>query len=95
MPWPGWTTLTTIRPMTRASVVTTSKYSSAFSPTRPTSFMSPIFAMPTTTVQNTIGAIIILISLMKASPSGLAAVPVSGATAPRMTPTAMANRTWA
>ena len=34
-------------------------------PTRPTSLMCPILAMPTTTVQKMIGAIIILISLMK------------------------------
>ena len=43
-------------------------------PTRPTSFMSPIFAMPTTTVLKMIGAIIILISLMKPSPSGFIVV---------------------
>ena len=41
-------------------------------------FMSPIFAMPTTTVAKMIGAIIILISLMKPSPSGFIAAPRAG-----------------
>ena len=45
---------------------------------RPTSFMSPIFAMPTTTVPKMIGAIIIRISLMNASPSGFIAAPAPG-----------------
>ncbi len=40
--------------------------------------MSSIPAMPTTTVQKMTGAMIILMSLMKASPSGFIAVPVSG-----------------
>ena len=44
---------------------------------RPTLFMSPIFAMPTTTVAKMIGAIIIRISLMNPSPSGLSAAPVA------------------
>ena len=35
-------------------------------------------AMPTTTVQKMIGAMIIFISLMKPSPSGFMAAPVSG-----------------
>ena len=40
--------------------------------------MSPIFAMPTTTVVKMIGAIIILISLMKPSPSGFIVSAVAG-----------------
>jgi hypothetical protein len=40
--------------------------------------MSSMPAMPMTTVQKMIGAIIIFISLMKASPSGFIALPVSG-----------------
>ena len=40
--------------------------------------MSSMPAMPTTTVQKMIGAMIILISLMKPSPSGFMAAPVWG-----------------
>ena len=50
------------RPRSRATALT---------PTRPTCFRSPAPAMPCTTTQKTIGAMIILISLMKPSPSGL------------------------
>ena len=42
---------------------------------RPTSFMAPICAMPTTTVVKMIGAISIRTSLMKPSPSGRIAAP--------------------
>ena len=56
--------------MISATVLTTSKYSNARPPVLPTFFMSSMPAMPVTTVQKMIGAIIILISLMKASPSG-------------------------
>ena len=48
-----------------ASVLTTSKYSSARPPVLPTFFMSSMPAMPSTTVQKMIGAISILMSLMK------------------------------
>ena len=65
MPAPGCQRLTITRPTIRASVVIASKYSNAFSPTRPTFFMSSMLAMPCTTVQKMIGAISILISLMK------------------------------
>src|SRR5881628_220937 len=65
MPWPGCTTLMTTRPTTSAMLLTISKYSSARPPVLPTFFMSSIPAMPTTTVQKMIGAMIILISLMK------------------------------
>ena len=61
---------------------------------RPTCFMSPIFAMPTTTVPKMIGAIIIRISLMKASPSGFIASPVCGQKCPSTTPMMMAVMTW-
>jgi hypothetical protein len=47
-------------------------------PTRPTFFMSLMPAMPVTTVQKMIGPMIILISLIKPSPSGFMATPVSG-----------------
>ena len=80
--------------MNSAKVETTSKYSSAFRPTRPTFFRSPIEAMPCTMVQKITGAIIILIKLMKASPSHFIDFAVSGATYPSSTPSAMAIRTW-
>ena len=43
-------------------------------------------AMPTTIVEKMIGAISIRTSLMKPSPSGRIAAPVSGRTTPRSTP---------
>ena len=74
MPAPGCTRLTMTRPTTSATVLTISKYSSASPPVLPTFFMSSMPAMPTTTVQKMMGAMIILISLMKPSPSGFIAV---------------------
>src|SRR4051794_20872231 len=56
--------------------------------------MSPIFAMPTTTVAKMIGAIIILIRLMKPSPSGFIASARVGKNMPRRTPMAIATSTW-
>ncbi len=78
MPLPGWTRLTMTRPMTRATVDTISKYSRARPPVLPTFFMSSMPAMPTTTVQKMMGAMIILISLMKPSPSGFICSPNAG-----------------
>ncbi|MNE54370.1 hypothetical protein D3C80_1491440 [compost metagenome] len=78
MPAPGCTTLTTTRPMIRAMVETTSKYSSAMPPVLPTAFMLCMPAIPVTTVQKMIGAIAILISLTKPSPSGFMATAVCG-----------------
>ncbi len=63
-------------------------------PTRPTFFRSPIDAMPCTMVQKMIGAIIILIRPMKASPSHFIALPVAGSYQPSRTPSAMAISTW-
>jgi hypothetical protein len=57
---------------------TSSKYTSALTPTRPTFARSRIEAMPCTMVQKITGAIIILIRPMNASPSGLSAAPVFG-----------------
>ena len=51
-------------------------------PTRPTFFMSYMLAMPCTTVQKMIGAMIILIILMKASPSGFICSPMLGIEVP-------------
>src|SRR5215217_2054662 len=78
IPAPGCTRLTMIRPMMSEMVLTTSKYSNARPPVLPTFFMSSMPAMPTTTVQKMIGAISILISLMKPSPSGFISVPMAG-----------------
>ena len=50
--------------------------------------------MPCTTVQKITGAIIILISAMKPSPSGFSALPVSGKKWPTAMPSAMAISTW-
>ena len=78
MPAPGCTRLTIVSPTISAMLLTISKYSSARPPVLPTFFMSSMPAMPTTTVQKMIGAIIILMSLMNPSPSGFIAVPASG-----------------
>jgi hypothetical protein len=50
----------------------------AFRPTRPTFFMSFMLAMPCTTVKKMIGAMSILIILIKASPNGFIASPTEG-----------------
>ena len=78
MPAPGVSMFTMNSPTTSETVLTTSKYSSARPPVLPTFFMSSMPAIPTTTVQKMMGAIIILISLMKASPSGFICAPSSG-----------------
>ncbi|MNT66834.1 hypothetical protein D3C72_2049290 [compost metagenome] len=62
--------MTIIRPIISAIVLTTSKYSSATAPVRPTAFMLSMPAIPVTTVQKITGAMIILMSLTNASPSG-------------------------
>jgi len=61
---------------------------------RPTFFMSSMPAMPSTTVQKMIGAMIILISLMKPSPSGFICSPSAGAKWPSAMPIAIAVSTW-
>ena len=50
--------------------------------------------MPWTIVQKMIGAIIILIRPMKASPSHFIDLPVAGSYQPSRTPSAMAISTW-
>ena len=92
-PAPGRAMLATSRPITSASVDTSSKYSSALPPTRPTFFMSCMPAMPCTTVQKITGAMIILTSLMKPSPRGFRSTPSLGSKYPSSTPQAMANST--
>ena len=75
-------------------MVTTSKYSSALTPTRPSFFMSLMPAMPVTTVQKMIGAIIMRISLMKPSPSGFIFSASGGLNTPSATPSTIATSTW-
>jgi len=53
--------------MNSAAVVTISKYTSAFTPIRPTFRNAPAPAIPATIVENTSGAMIDLIRLMKMS----------------------------
>ncbi|BEK86415.1 hypothetical protein GCM10010198_01480 [Nocardia seriolae] len=55
-------------------------------PIRPTDFKFPTCAIPSTTVQNTIGAITILISLMNPSPNGFRSVPSHGHILPTTIP---------
>src|SRR5690349_22459123 len=55
---------------------------------RPTAFMSPTCAMPVTTTRKINGAIVILISEMKASPSGLKSTATLGARKPNSAPSA-------
>src|SRR6185369_3245607 len=63
---------------------------------RPTFLASWMWAMPETTVQKMIGAITILISLMKPSPSALiqSLVATAGQSQPTMAPSTMAISTW-
>jgi hypothetical protein len=51
-------------------------------------------AMPVTTVRKITGVMIILTSLMKPSPSGFIARPVSGHSQPTSTPSAIPTSTW-
>ena len=93
MPAPGWTMVTITSPISRAKVVTTSKYNRALMPTRPSFFMSPMPAMPVTTVVKMMGAIIMRISLMKPSPKGFMFSASGGLKNPSATPSVMATRT--
>ncbi|MNW80460.1 hypothetical protein D3C86_95480 [compost metagenome] len=77
-PAPGLRILATSKPMASAKVETTSKYSSALPPTRPIFLTSCMPAMPETTVQKITGAMIILISLIKPSPSGFMSTALEG-----------------
>ncbi len=61
---------------------------------RPTDLRSPTCAIPITTVQKMIGAISILISLMKASATGLRSAPNEGQSQPTRMPATMATRSW-
>ncbi len=93
-PAPGRTRLPTTSPNSSANVVMASNQISALIPMRPTELRSPTCAMPITTVQNTIGAITILMSVMKASAIGLRAAPKSGAVQPTTMPATIATSSW-
>ena len=80
-------------PMTSAMVLNTSKYKRARAPVLPTAFMFSMPEMPSTTVQKMMGAIIILMSLIKPSPKGFMASPAPGFRWPRITPIKMAIST--
>ncbi len=94
MPLPGRITLATASPITSATVLMISKYSSARPPVLPTFLMSSTPATPITTVQKITGAINILMSLMKPTPSGSIKTPKFGRNAPSRTPNPMATITW-
>lgn len=92
-PTPGCSRCAARMPISSAMVETISKYSSALPPTRPTCFTSCMLVMPETTVQKMIGPMIILISLINPSPSGLRSIPICGHTWPINTPSAIAMST--
>ena len=86
MPAPGCTPQATSMPMMSARVVTTSKYKSAFQPTLPIFFRSPMLAMPCTIVQKMIGAMSIFTAFTNAVPSGSIFAAMSGESSPSATP---------
>lgn len=73
MPTPGRNRYTAARPIIRLMTVNTRNSSKVLLIKRPRERLSVIPAIPVTMVQKTTGAIIILISLMNASPRGLSA----------------------
>ncbi len=74
--------------MTSATVVASSNHTIALSPMRPMVRRSPAPAMPTTSVENSSGAMIILIMRRKRSASGLIATPSDGFSQPMRMPMA-------
>ncbi len=68
-PTPGCMTFTSSRPSRSDTSEAEMNQPSAFRPTRPTDLVSPMWAMPTTRVENTSGAMIILMSRRKISVS--------------------------
>ena len=67
---------------------------SAFTPIRPTALRSPTWAIPSTTVQKMMGAINILISLMKPSANGFRFDANSGNIQPTRMPPTMPTSSW-
>src|ERR1035437_2447480 len=94
-PAPGFVMFTIVSPIASANVVTISKYSSAFPPTRPIFFPWACGVMPSTIVRKMIGPITILTSFTKVSPSGRICFASVGSSTPSATPQATANSTWA
>ena len=92
-PAPGSIILATTIPITSANVEKVTKYSIAFPATRPTAFMSFIPAIPVTTVRKITGAMIILTSLINASPNGFKPAPKSGKKFPNKIPIIIAIMT--
>ena len=74
--------------MTSATVVASSNQKMAFKPMRPMARRSPVPAMPTTSVENSSGAMIILIIRRNKSAIGLIPTPTEGHNQPTRTPTA-------
>ena len=64
-PIPGSINVETANPINKATVVTTSKYKSAFPPTRPTFFKLPIFTIPKLIVKKIMGLMNSLTKLIK------------------------------
>lgn len=73
IPTPGRNRYTAARLMIRLTIASPVNNSKVLLINRPSERLSVMPAMPVTMVQKTTGAIIILISLMNASPSGLSA----------------------
>jgi hypothetical protein len=76
------------------TVLMPSKYSNARPPVLPTCLTFSTPAMPITTVQKITGAMSILMSLMKPSPSGCILTANAGQNAPKAMPNPIATRTW-
>ena len=87
-PAPGWNTFTSTSPMTSATVVASSNQTMAFKPMRPIARRSPVPAMPTTSVEKSSGAMIILIIRRNRSAIGLISTPNDGHAQPIRTPMA-------
>ena len=76
--FPGLTDRVRVKISAPTAIVEYDSRDSVFTPTRPSFRRSLMDATPCTTVQKMIGAIIILTSLMKPSPSGFSDLPSSG-----------------
>lgn len=83
----------TTSPTASATVVSTSKYTSALTPMRPTEASRPADAMPVTIVQNTTGPMSIRMSEMNPVPTGSRAAPAAGQSRPNAAPATIATST--
>src|SRR5260363_445818 len=90
---PGLNRCAAPSPISNANVEIDSKYNNAFPLTRPTCLIFFMPAIPETTVQNTTGPMIILISLIKASLNGFIWTANSGAIVPSTMPMTIAKST--